>query len=97
MADDFTNNLIRLLASEMHFQSVLLASREMFGKSYYALGVHEKAVLEQSVVAQIGGNYTAITPAFLAGQQAPQSMGFPVQDAMPTMGSPTKPNPQRLN
>ena len=44
MAEEtFSTNVMRLIAAELHFQSVLSASREMFGRSYFSLGPIEKA------------------------------------------------------
>lgn len=53
----------------------------MYGKSYYALGVGEKATVDQAVNSQIFGNLATITPALFAQQTpaptpaAPQEKG----------------------
>jgi hypothetical protein len=35
----FSENLNRLIAAELHFFNRMKASREMFGKSYFSLGL----------------------------------------------------------
>ena len=62
----------------------MTVAREMFGKGYFSLGVSEKGTVDQTVLGAVGGNYQAITPAFLAGQQVQQPMGFGVPAAAPT-------------
>lgn len=74
--EDFGINLMRMIAAEMHLQNSLAVAREMFGKNYFALGVGEKQSVDQTVFASVAGNYQAITPEFLAGQQAQQPVGF---------------------
>jgi hypothetical protein len=77
MADEtFEQNLLRMLAGTLHFLTTLTAAREMFGRSYFSLGVSEKAIVDQAVVAQAAGNFQVITPEFLATQQAAAPVGF---------------------
>lgn len=86
MADDsFPVNLMRMIAAEMHFQSALLASREMFGRGYFSLGASEKIAVDQAVIGLVGGNFGEITPEFLAGQGPRQPVGFgiPKEDKAP--------------
>ena len=63
MAEDFQLNILKLICAELYFLAGLTASREMYGKSYYALGVGEKAAVDQAVNSQIFGNLATITPA----------------------------------
>jgi hypothetical protein len=87
MADEnFTVNLIRMLAAELHFQNVLSASREMFGKGYFALGIAEKAAVDQAVLNMVGSNYRDITPEFL-GQAERQPVGFGIPKPEPEKSS----------
>jgi hypothetical protein len=80
MAEEiFGDNLLRMIAAELHFLSSITAAREMHGRSYFSLGVHEKAALDQMVVQTIAANYQALTPEFLASQKTPQAMGFRAQ------------------
>jgi hypothetical protein len=74
--ENFNDNLLRMVAAEFHLLNALTASREMFGKGYFALGVAEKAAVDQTVFANVAANYQALTPEFLAGQKAPEPMGF---------------------
>jgi hypothetical protein len=46
------------------------AARDMFGKSYFALGITEKAALDHVIAVTIGANYSGISPEFL---RLPQS------------------------
>ena len=78
MSETFSENLMRALVAEMHFLNGQLAAREMFGRGYFALGLGEKMAVDQAVLAAVGGNYQTITREWLAGQQAPQPMGFRV-------------------
>jgi hypothetical protein len=82
--ENFNDNLLRMLAAEIHFHSALLTAREMYGKSYFALGVGEKASVDQTVFGFVSNNYVTITPEFLAGQTTQAPMGFPVQAAPST-------------
>ena len=74
--DDFPTNLLRASVAYLTFQSALLAAREMFGKSYFALGVAEKVAVDQAVLGNVAANYHALTPQALASQEAPRDAGF---------------------
>jgi len=77
MADEtFETNLLRLVAAETFFLLSLNASREMFGKGYFSLGVSEKAAVDQAVLAAVGANYQSLTPEYLKSQTIPQTVGF---------------------
>jgi len=77
MTDEkFETNLLRVIAAEMLFSLGLQAAREMYGKSYFALGLGERAAVDQAVIGAIGGNYQALTPEFLKGQMPKQPVGF---------------------
>ena len=78
MADEFSQNLLRVIVAELHFLGGLNAAREMYGKSYFALGVGEKVAVDQAVLNAVGGNYAVITREWLAGQQTQQPVGFGV-------------------
>lgn len=83
----FAVNLLRLLGAQLAVQNGLTLAREMYGKSYFALGVGEKATVDQAVFQMTAANYQGITPEFLEGQQAKQPIGFPIQPVAPTPGS----------
>ena len=70
MDQEFLTNLVRAALAEAHFQSSLIASREMFGRSYFSLGASEKLAVDRAVFGFLVLNYQAITPEFLANQQA---------------------------
>jgi hypothetical protein len=83
--ESFTNDLLRAAAAHLHLLTGMTAAREMFGKSYFSLGLGEKAAVDQAAFAQMVGNYQAITPTFLAGQpaQQPAGFGFPTSSPKP--------------
>ncbi len=85
MAEQFSDNLLRAIAAELHFLNGMTAAREMFGRSYFALGAGEKSAVDQAVLAMIAGNYQGLTPELLAAQTTQQPMGF---------RAPTQANPQ---
>jgi hypothetical protein len=90
MADEnFPTNVIRMIAAELHFQSALLASREMFGRGYFSLGATEKIAVDQAVIGFVGGNYRDITQEFLAGQESRQPIGFGIPRDNPPNPSPS--------
>jgi len=74
--ESFSDNLMRMVAAELHLLNSLTVAREMFGCGYYALGAGEKAIVDQTVFATVQGNYQTITPPFLASQTTTQPMGF---------------------
>jgi hypothetical protein len=74
--ENFGENLMRMVAAELHFLNAMTASREMYGRGYFSLGVSERAVIDQIVLMTIAGNFQALTPTFLADQQVQQPMGF---------------------
>ena len=81
MAEEkYSENLLRAIASELHALTGLTVAREMFGKSYFALGLGEKQVVDQAVTAMVASNYqTVMTPESLALQTTQQPMGFRAQ------------------
>jgi hypothetical protein len=86
MDEKFAINLLRMSAACAYFEAGLAAAREMFGKSYFALGAQEKTVVDQTVFGHVQTNYISITPEMLEGQQGRQPMGFPIQGPSPTAG-----------
>jgi hypothetical protein len=80
--EQFSQNLLRLLCAENFFLASMNAAREMYGKSYFSLGVAEKQALDQIVLNSIGGNYQSLTPDwFGAPTQGPK--GFQPPDNQP--------------
>jgi hypothetical protein len=78
MAEEtFSENLLRAIAAELHLLCGMTAAREMYGKSYFSLGVAEKAVVDQTVTTMVAGNYqNVMTPEGLRSQTTTQPMGF---------------------
>jgi hypothetical protein len=69
MADEtFSENLLRAAVAGICALNGQMAAREMFGKSYFALGLAEKAAVDQAVINLVGGNYQVLTREWLAGQ-----------------------------
>jgi hypothetical protein len=61
--DEYEINLARLACASQYFVASMIAAREMYGKSYFSLGVEEKQTLDQTVYRSIFGNLASITPA----------------------------------
>lgn len=81
MADEhppgFGDNLLRMIAAQLHFANAMTTAQEMFARSYFSLGAPEKVAVDQAVMAATASNYQAITPEFLAGHQS-HPVGFHV-------------------
>lgn len=73
---NFQENLLRAIAAELHLQTGLQIAREMFGKSYFALGFAEKVTVDQTAWQMVAANYQGLTPESLAQQQKQQPVGF---------------------
>ncbi len=86
MASDFQLDVLKLVASELYFLTGMTASREMYGKSYFSLGVAEKAAVDQAVWTQISGNLAAITPQIFAKPTPGQKFGFEIPQALQEEG-----------
>jgi hypothetical protein len=48
----------------------------MFSKSYFSLGVVEKATVDQTVMSMVAGIYQSFTPEALASRKAQEPIGF---------------------
>jgi hypothetical protein len=79
--EDFTTNMLRMICGTLFYSASLQTAREMYGKSYFALGLGEKAVVDQSVFAQVAANYQSVTAENLASQATPKPAGFQVQSS----------------
>jgi hypothetical protein len=80
----FNTNLMRMIAGQLHCLVGMTAAHEMFGKSYFSLGIAEKVAVDNAVNGIVAGNFQAITPAFLAAQKDQQQVGFGIPAAAPT-------------
>jgi len=77
MADDkFELNLLKMISAELYFLIGMQAAREMYGKSYFSLGVSEKATLDGVVWQNVEGNFQALKPDFAMFRIAQTPVGF---------------------
>jgi hypothetical protein len=76
MDKDFDSKVLKFIASELYFLTALTASREMYGKSYFSLGVAEKQAVDSAVWSQTFGNFQQITPQLLGEQPEAPKVGF---------------------
>jgi hypothetical protein len=73
-------DLIRLLIAEIWLGISMKAARELYGRSYFSLGVMEKFALDQSLATIVAGHYCALTPQF-AKSRPRQVAGFQPESA----------------
>ncbi len=79
MAEEkFETNLLRLIAAELYYLAGIQTAREMYSKSYFALGAGEKSVVDQMVLTQIGTNLQGMTPEALRAQESAKGAGFQI-------------------
>jgi hypothetical protein len=77
MAEEkFETNVLRIIAAELYFLTALTASREMYRKSYFSLGVAEKATLDGAVWQTVYSNFQNINPDLLKPQTDQKPVGF---------------------
>ena len=77
--EDFLTNVARMIAAELYFIAGLQAAREMYGKSYFALGAGEKTSVDQAVFGILAAYYQAVTAENLQKQTTAQPAGFQAQ------------------
>jgi hypothetical protein len=66
MADaQFGEDLQRVIVSQLFFLNAMTAAREMYGKSYFSLGIGEKAAVDQAVFANVQSNFQSVTPQLI--------------------------------
>jgi len=61
-------DLLRLLVAEVWLAISMKASHELYGRSYFSLGVGERVALDHMLAAMVGATYSDITPALLRPQ-----------------------------
>lgn len=66
--NEHATNVLRLLCAETYFLCGMIASREMYGKSYFSLGVGEKTAVDNAVSSTVFANLASITPALFGSQ-----------------------------
>jgi hypothetical protein len=74
--EKFEISLLRFVAAELYFSLGLQVAQEMYGKSYFSLGLGEKAAVNQAVLGAVGGTYQTMTPEFLMAQVPKPPVGF---------------------
>ena len=73
----FSDNLLRMIAAELHLLNGMTAAHEMFGKSYFALGLGEKTSVDHTVLQMLTANYHWVTAEMPAAPKAPPGpVGF---------------------
>jgi len=88
MPETFDTQLTKLIAAELFFLLAMHAARDLFEKSYFALGIAEKAAVDQTVQLHVWANYTGLTPDILKAPRAPQPAGFQTHPAGPPSPGP---------
>jgi hypothetical protein len=76
-AETFDTNLLRLIAAELYFLLGMQTARELLGKSYFALGANEKVVVDQAVLAQVGGKLCGHNSCVADGSASAATSGLP--------------------
>lgn len=84
---DYATNLLRSILANLYLQTAMQVSREMFQKSYFALGMAEKSAVDAATFQNVAGNYNALTPDFY-GQPDRQPAGFGIPKAAPDPKAP---------
>lgn len=74
--EDFLTNVARMIAASAYSSFLLQVAREMFGKSYFELGVGEKTVADQAAFVMMAAHYQSVTPENLRQHTAPGQLGF---------------------
>jgi hypothetical protein len=85
MAGDFSENLVKLIAAELRLLNGMTVAREMFAKSYFSLGVGEKAVVDQTVLSMVAANFHSLSPETFADQTR-NPVGFGIPSNKPEQG-----------
>lgn len=94
MAQDelFSNNLLRMIAAELHVANLATASRELFGRGYFSLSEKERQAVDGMVTQSMFQFYNSVMPEALAAPKPPaeplpvsQPIGF---HAMPPAQNP---------
>lgn len=89
MDNKYPENLLRFIGATVYSQSLLLASKELFGRSYYSLSPEEKNAVNLTLNNQIQANTLNLTPQLLEtwlNQANAGTVGFQA----PQPASPTK-------
>ena len=61
-SEDFTTNMLRMICASVYSSACMQTAREMFGKSYFALGVAEKVTVDQTTLLMIASQLSERYP-----------------------------------
>jgi hypothetical protein len=92
---EFETNLMRAQLAATWFSLCLQTAHDLLGKSYLSLSQAEKTAVDQVVLANVGANFQAITPEWLAAQPAQQPMGFQAPTGTRPQATTSPPPPKR--
>jgi hypothetical protein len=62
---DFTIDLLRAIAAELHFANLMRASTELYGKGLYQLEPGQVQELNRVATKNVADIYVLLTPVFL--------------------------------
>ena len=82
--EKFELNLLKMVAAELYFSLGMQAAREMYGKSYFSLGVAEKVAVDQMVNQSVTANFQGLNPDLPMFQTVQKPVGFQNQPAPKT-------------
>lgn len=83
--DSFELSVQKLIAASAYSSFVLQVARELFGQSYFALGVEARAAVDQAALRMVMPNVAGITPALFVNPTPSNPAGFQT----PPLGSKT--------
>jgi len=73
----FDEHMLRMISSELYFLASLHCAREMFGKSYFALGTIEKVAADQALEHILAANFhRQVVQMFDTPQPGQAPLGF---------------------
>ena len=73
--ETFDTNLLRVTAASLAALVSMTVAREMFGKGYFALGVQERAIVDNNTFQMTASHFQQLTPDKLASQ-GQTALGF---------------------
>ena len=96
MDEEYTQNLLKFVASSQYCIMQFEASKALYQKSYYQLGVGEKIAVESLVNQHLGANYGALTAEVLNTMKSRKESkveGFQVPQPSPEAQPPSALDP----
>jgi hypothetical protein len=74
--EESESNLLRTVAAQLHLLASLATARELFGKSYFALGMSEQLAADQAAWNMVADNYRFPMSEALAAKTQKEPIGF---------------------